>query len=1057
MVISANMANNKLVRVLRHTLMLLTISQQIFHEPELLSNNVRSLLNHGYHNTTESLSKAINKLVQDYPNNADSFIIGQSIGNNPILGIKISSNLKELKPGFTILGGIHGDHALGHELSLHMAAFILENYKTNIRVKKLLSNIDIFIIPTLNPDGFQQAKEGDCYSAKMNSGRKNLADKDLDTDFKFHNYNDLSAVLASNTLQPETKNFLNWLLIDGKRVQLFAILRTGYTGITYPFDETPNQITEQTYMSHGSSVSSNAAIDRELFEFLGEQVYYKYESNHPSNSDCNPLANNVTVMDGAQIGSTYGTLSDFLYRFTNIFPLNIYLSCCKYPARKLLQSLWLSHANSLYSLAEQTNSIGIKGKVVDSETGKPIPRARIIITNLIGKNVTSFEDGTFWRPLKPGYKFDLIVEAGGYRDFVKRQLITPQITYQATPEPLTLDITLESINSIGHSVSTIGQKEKEVVDLDGMPTKDMNIDTTKKSLPTTASLKPSILFKDVEQQIARLDFKTPTELQKHHNYAEMTTILKSLAGKYPDISKLYDIGTSVQGKKIWVLEISNKPGEHQLLKPEFRYIGNMHGNEAVGRELLLSFAKLILENYNSNEFITALINSTRIHILPSMNPDGYESSKEGDCDSELGRPNANGYDLNRNFPDVRFGRTSDNMQQQPEVEAIMKWSKEYPFVLGSNLHGGSLVTNYPYDGNLAKKNGQYEASPDDKLFVHLAKTYASNHPTMYKGEHCFDICGSNREGLLNERFKDGITNGAQWYVLYGGIQDWVYLNTNCLSVTVELGCTKFPLAKDMPRYWADNKKALVKYVLEVHRGVYGIVTDQHGKPIGNATIHVKGIDHDVYSNSKDGDYWRLLLPGEYFITASKDGYRASHRTVTVGRDGSPAIRSDFSLINGPKNLPSDFPIGSNDTVITDENASVADNQERLPSRHKDKLKVAIDGSKLVPEYQDTKYMLALCFIIVMPSIILLVYMFGLTDSKRYPYRFGFSRLNATGDDEDDDDDEDERNNNEGTRFMKRSSNKIGTKFTSLNMKNSDTGSANDSEEEELYNVDGWSK
>lgn len=74
------------------------------------------------------------------------------------------------------------------------------------------------------------------------------------------------------------------------------------------------------------------------------------------------------------------------------------------------------------------------------------------------------------------------------------------------------------------------------------------------------------------------EFHTPTEFV-HHNYLAMEKVLKGLAARFPAITRLYSAGRSVEGRELYVLEISDNPGIHEVLEPEFKYVANMHGNE----------------------------------------------------------------------------------------------------------------------------------------------------------------------------------------------------------------------------------------------------------------------------------------------------------------------------------------------------------------------------------------------------------------------------------------------------------------------------------------------
>ena len=290
----------------------------------------------------------------------------------------------------------------------------------------------------------------------------------------------------------------------------------------------------------------------------------------------------------------------------------------------------------------------------------------------------------------------------------------------------------------------------------------------------TDNMDDSILFSEeamklmemlAEDNVTSSNQSAGFSLDNYHNYEDILRLGEVWRGEYPHLIAQYSLGQSVEEREIVAFKIRADVGSDRPEGvPMVKYVANMHGDESVGREMVLALTQHLLANYESEERISRLLNTTEIHLVPSMNPDGFE---------RVTRNNYNEVDLNREFPGPELLDTTEEFlfkDREPEVAAVMRWILDNPFVAAVNFHDGAVVANYPYDQRnlqpwtvserfraVAGDPGNSE-TPDNAEFVMLSKLYADNHGTMSKGE------------AACEKFRDGITNGAEWYEISGGMQ-----------------------------------------------------------------------------------------------------------------------------------------------------------------------------------------------------------------------------------------------------------------------------------------------
>ena len=360
------------------------------------------------------------------------------------------------------------------------------------------------------------------------------------------------------------------------------------------------------------------------------------------------------------------------------------------------------------------------------------------------------------------------------------------------------------------------------------------------------------------------------DLTAYPTYPQYVAIMENFAATYPDICTLHNIGTTIEGRSILFLKITDNINVREY-EPQFMYTSTMHGDETAGYIVMLKYIDYLLSNYGTDPRVTQLVNNMEIWINPNANPDGTYAAGDNSVNGAI-RYNANNVDLNRNYWDPQDGPHPDGNAYQPETMAFMAFEDSMDFVMSANFHGGAECYNYVWD---TKANDH----PDKNWFYSVGLNYVD---TIYNY--------SNNYFLQNDPGFDGpgITNGFSWYEVNGGRQDYMNAYRHCREVTVELSTTKLIPVSAFENHWNYNRNSLLYFMEETFNGFHGLITDAcTGLPV-KAKVFVNNHDADsshVYSSLPIGNYYRPIYPGTYSVTYSAPGYQSvtiNNLVITAG-------------------------------------------------------------------------------------------------------------------------------------------------------------------------------
>ena len=331
--------------------------------------------------------------------------------------------------------------------------------------------------------------------------------------------------------------------------------------------------------------------------------------------------------------------------------------------------------------------------------------------------------------------------------------------------------------------AVLSEQDLQILDTEGRNYQilidDLRSDFVNKSTMTPSQWLDLQARMKEEYPVAGFEFGT---MGGYYTFDEVVRELDSMRLVYPTlITEKQSIGTSIQGRNLWMVKISDNPDQNEQ-EPDILYDGLHHAREPQSMMTILYFMYYLLENYGTDAEVTDLVNTRELYFVPVVNPDGYVYNQQTDPNGGgLWRKNRRnngdgsfGVDPNRNYGFQwgydNFGSSpfpSDETYRgtapfsEPENQAIRDFCNSHNIQLCLSYHSYGDLLIYPYGYN-------DRVTPDSLTFIDLA-----SNMTQFNG------------------YDYGTPGQTVGYTVNGSSDDWMYgeqiTKPKIFSMTPEVG------------------------------------------------------------------------------------------------------------------------------------------------------------------------------------------------------------------------------------------------------------------------------